>query len=73
MGFASEAGGEDDSQAKPERVKLAVLVFLTKAHGSEAAEIARPIFDEFTRSRVENVTADEETRGILPSASLSLL
>ena len=56
VGFASDAGSDDDSQAAPERVKLAVLVFLTKAHGSEAAEISRPIFDEFTRSRGETLT-----------------
>jgi len=49
IGFASDASGENDSRTGPERVKLAVLVFLTKAHGSEAAEIARPIFEEFSQ------------------------
>ncbi len=49
IGFASDAGGENDSRTGPERVRLAVLVFLTKAHGSEAAEIARPIFEEFSQ------------------------
>lgn len=38
-----------DREAAPERVKLAVLVFLTKAHGSEAAQVARPVFEEYGR------------------------
>jgi len=71
VGFASDAGSEDSSQAAPERVRLAVLVFLTKAHGSEAAEIARPIFEEFSRSHVETQRkGDEETRRIALYASL---
>ena len=49
IGFASDASEENDSRTGPQRVKLAVLVFLTKAHGSEAAEIARPIFEEFSQ------------------------
>ncbi|HYJ88502.1 MAG TPA: SpoIID/LytB domain-containing protein [Pyrinomonadaceae bacterium] len=59
VGFASDAGSEGDSQAEPGRVRLAVLVFLTKAHGSEAAEVARPVFDEFTRSSGEMPTRAE--------------
>ncbi len=35
--------------SEPEEVKLAVLVFLAKAHGSEAAEVARPILAEYAR------------------------
>ena len=38
-----------DREATPEKVKLAVLVFLTKAHGSEAAQVARPVFEEYAR------------------------
>jgi SpoIID/LytB domain protein len=71
VGFASDASGEDDSQTEPERVKLAVLVFLTKAHGSEAAEIARPIFDELTRAAIETRRrGDAATPGISLSPSL---
>ncbi len=56
IGFAStpEAGAAD-SETSPSRVRLAVLVFLAKAHGSEAAEVARPIFEEF--SNHQNPTA----------------
>ena len=36
--------------SEPEKVKLAVLIFLAKAHGSEAAELARPIFAEYARA-----------------------
>jgi len=75
VGFASE----DSSQAAPERIRLAVLVFLTRAHGSEAAEIARPIFDEFTRAGGETLRhGDAETRSQargpsdLPSSNLPL-
>ena len=50
-----------DGEAAPEKVKLAVLVFLTKAHGSEAAQVARPVFEEYarfaeTQGREETVT-----------------
>ena len=79
VGFASDAGSDIDKQAAPERVRLAVLVFLTKAHGSEAAEIARPIFDEFSRARSETLRhGDAETRSqppgnsALPSSNLAL-
>ncbi|HKO98162.1 MAG TPA: SpoIID/LytB domain-containing protein [Pyrinomonadaceae bacterium] len=55
IGFASAPdGGSDDSQTAPERVRLAVLVFLSKAHGSDAAEVARPIFEEFSVSGTPN-------------------
>ncbi|MDQ2921178.1 MAG: SpoIID/LytB domain-containing protein, partial [Acidobacteriota bacterium] len=56
VGFASPLGPQphDSSKAEresaPENVKLAVLVFLTKAHGSEAAQVARPIFEEYART-----------------------
>jgi stage II sporulation protein D len=35
-----------DSETAPDKVKLAVLVFLAKGKGAEAAEVARPIFAE---------------------------
>ncbi|MGH9882749.1 MAG: SpoIID/LytB domain-containing protein, partial [Pyrinomonadaceae bacterium] len=52
VGFASElaAGATSESLAAPENVKLAVLVFLKKAHGADAAEIARPIFETFANT-----------------------
>lgn len=55
IGFASDASEENDSRGGPERVKLAVLVFLARAHGSEAAEIARPIFEAFSQSQTQRL------------------
>ncbi|MEK6282728.1 MAG: SpoIID/LytB domain-containing protein [Acidobacteriota bacterium] len=75
IGFASESAavGADDSQAAPERIRLAVLVFLTKAHGSEAAEIARPIFNEFSHYRIDTGRhGDMERPGNPPSPSLPI-
>jgi stage II sporulation protein D (peptidoglycan lytic transglycosylase) len=49
VGFASELaeGATSESLAAPENVKLAVLVLLKRAHGADASEIARPIFETF--------------------------
>jgi len=52
---------KNESEFAPERVKLAVLVFLAKAHGSEAADVARPIFDDYARTTIERY-GDGETR-----------
>jgi stage II sporulation protein D len=55
VGFASgDDNPTDEAESAPETVKLAVLVFLAKAHGSEAAQVARPIFDEFARTLAES-------------------
>jgi len=63
VGFASHLNedAKDESEFAPERVKLAVLVFLAKAHGSEAAEVARPIFDDYART-IERYGDGETTR-----------
>ena len=47
VAFAAE--GDDVRRASPEMIKLAVLVFLKRAHGAEGAEIARPILEEYAR------------------------
>ena len=36
-----------DARTKPSNPQLVVVVYLKNAHGSDAAEIARPIFEEF--------------------------
>jgi SpoIID/LytB domain protein len=56
VGFASQLNNDakEESEFAPERVKLAVLVFLAKAHGSEAAEVARPIFDAYAHSEISD-------------------
>ncbi len=45
VGFAApfQSSGELD----PSRIDLAVLVLLSRAHGSEAAKLARPIFETY--------------------------
>lgn len=57
VGFASQLNedAKEEAEYAPEKVKLAVLVFLTKAHGSEAAEVSRPIFDEYVHSEIANL------------------
>ena len=44
----------------PESAELAVLVFLSRGHGSEAAEVARPIFAEYASDVQRH--GDRETR-----------
>jgi len=55
VGFASRPvdSPTPETEATPEKINLAVLVFLTRGHGFEAAQLARPIFDEFARSTIE--------------------
>lgn len=94
VGFASERSVGDGSTASdgnhlatrvedksaPEDVHLAVLVFLKRAHGSECAEAARPIFEEYARllklrdaqmteSRVEETSKHEAASSQSLSAS----
>jgi stage II sporulation protein D len=47
-GDAGRSSGED--KAPPERVRLAVLVFLKRSRGAEAAELARPVFEAYART-----------------------
>jgi stage II sporulation protein D len=60
VGFASRLNehGEDESELAPDKVKLAVLIFVAKAHGSEAAELSRPIFEEYARAEAEQNEAE---------------
>ena len=53
VGIASEGiEAASDSEAAPDKIKLAVLVLLTRGHGFEAAQVARPIFNEFASSEI---------------------
>src|SRR5205823_364709 len=45
IGFAGAF--QSSRQLEPSEVKLAVLVLLARAHGSQAAEVARPIFETY--------------------------
>jgi SpoIID/LytB domain protein len=59
-GFRSQgwfAGIAFNPDTQPASAQLLVVVYLKNAHGSEAAEIARPIFEEFAGKRDANEDA----------------
>jgi stage II sporulation protein D len=66
VGFASDLNDDapEDQETESNHIKLGVLVFLTKAHGSDAAKVARRIFDEYA---LVSVPVQQETT----SASVS--
>jgi stage II sporulation protein D len=65
VGFAS--GISDNANTGPEaateKINLAVLVFLTKGHGFEAAQVSRSIFEEYARVAEGQERGDAEARG----------
>ena len=53
VGFAATSAGTgsaNDSQPAPADIHLAVLVFLKRAHGANAAALSRGIFEEYERT-----------------------
>ncbi len=63
VGFASVLNdGPELAQVAPDKAELAVLVFLSRGHGAEAAEVARPIFDAYARIGETRKQGDAETR-----------
>jgi stage II sporulation protein D len=56
VGFASPV---NEASAKQQEPDLAVIVFLKRAHGADAAEIARPIFESFIGSETRELVAHE--------------
>ena len=59
IGIASQGSeGATDSEAAPDKLKLAVLVLLARGHGFEAASVARPIFDEFASSEISDLKSE---------------
>lgn len=58
IGFASGQGGKQG--VSPERVELAVLVFLKQAHGAECAEASQTIFAAFAGERVARQATTRE-------------
>ena len=70
VGFASEETSVTSEtspashldKTSPAAVRLAVLVFLKRAHGSECAEAARPIFREYARLEAARLSALESSR-----------
>ena len=69
VGFASPLDNSStaESESMPKSVKLAVLVFLTRAHGSDAAEVARPIFEEYSRFAETQGRGETEIRAAVPA------
>jgi stage II sporulation protein D len=55
VGFVSDATSEP--APKPEDVKLAILVFLKRGHGADAARVSRTIFAEFARSKDQSAAS----------------
>ena len=51
VGFASAQNS--NAQPAPESIRLAVLVFLRRANGTECAELSRPIFEEYARRQLK--------------------
>ncbi len=64
VGFASRVNndGNDAGVPAPDKIGLAVLVFLARAHGVDAAEVARPIFAEFGRTNLPELLATKESQ-----------
>jgi stage II sporulation protein D len=59
---ASAGRSSVEDEATPERVRLAVLVFLKRSHGAEAAGLARPVFEAYARTlAVDSQLADGAT------------
>ena len=71
VGIASQpTETSSDSEAAPDKVRLAVLVLLTKGHGFEAAGVARPILDEFA-SEISNLRSEIQPNGQASAAPSS--
>jgi SpoIID/LytB domain protein len=62
IGFA--AGRNSDASATPESVELAVLVFLKRARGADGARVARSIFAEYAKRRVEDESGASEPQRV---------
>jgi SpoIID/LytB domain protein len=48
--------------AAPQDLKLAVLVFLPRAHGAEAAALARPVFEAYANSQSREAASDSDQK-----------
>jgi stage II sporulation protein D (peptidoglycan lytic transglycosylase) len=55
VGSSPQESSKAEHESAPENVKLAVLVFVARAHGSEAAQVARPVFEEYARITTEKL------------------
>jgi SpoIID/LytB domain protein len=64
IGFAAER--DTDASATPESVRLAVLVFLKHSRGADCARVARSIFEEYAKRRVEGERGASEKQPVIP-------
>jgi stage II sporulation protein D len=76
VSFAANARAA--AETTPESLELAVLVFIKRSHGSDAAAVSQRIFDEYLKSRGGDETArakepDAGTRGEGPTLRVKLL
>jgi SpoIID/LytB domain protein len=82
VGFAAGDNRQDETRAPadaapPEGVRLAVLVFLKRSRGAEAAELARPVFEAYaaTLARASGTqlarasSGEDESSEATPSSS----
>jgi SpoIID/LytB domain protein len=72
VGFAADP--VTDGEPPSDKVRLAVLVFLKRAHGADAAALAHSVFEEYRRERngESGGLGDTETRGLGDTGTLSV-
>ncbi|MEP6717537.1 MAG: SpoIID/LytB domain-containing protein [bacterium] len=70
VGFAARPSVDSNDASVPaaEKVGLAVLVFLARAHGVEAAALARPIFAEFAGTEQSNGESTNKAQPLIAAA-----
>jgi stage II sporulation protein D len=68
VSFAADA--TSSAEATPDKLELAVLVFIKRSHGSDAAAVSKRIFEEYSKQRgggeedgARGRPGDEERRG----------
>ena len=77
VSFAADANSA--AEATPDSLELAVLVFIKRSHGSEAAQVSRRVFEEFVKYRQADARtgreAEEATgrRGETPSIRVKVI
>jgi SpoIID/LytB domain protein len=54
IGFAAHTQADSPAEPAPREIDLAVLILLTRSHGSEAATLAKPIFEAYQSAGTNN-------------------
>ncbi len=72
VGFVSNFNdGSELAPVASDQPELAVLVFLSRGHGAEAAEVARPIFAAYARGRETDKPGNVNASGSSQSAAVA--